>query len=238
MVKSDWVEVEWKMLKNVNTRFVYLTLPTGEDVIVDYKPPFYGLLSFPKIHTWQKFDAYIVPQSDLKKYENFFRDLDERKKYVSKNTMTGVHGVLFSRIFGPLLLTALTVLLGPVLKILNASVVPPYLLLPAFILFFWIMINLAERDYLYKKIPLITYEKRKKYIRFKVKKQLSLTLASTMLVVFLIAGFPLFVKSYQAIFFIAIIGYLGILLTIGLIAPEAKIFVKLNEKNEGEKNAK
>lgn len=57
MMKSEmvWNKTEYKMVKNLGLRYIYIKIFDNHEGIIDIASPFYGLLAFPKIHKFQRY---------------------------------------------------------------------------------------------------------------------------------------------------------------------------------------
>lgn len=101
MVTREWKLVEHQLIKNRGMRYVQLEIDKDTKAIVDTNPIFYGLLSFPTIHPWQKFDMYTITKNSKEFDDESFlvdaNDIEESKKMAKKaSILPALAGILFS----------------------------------------------------------------------------------------------------------------------------------------------
>lgn len=104
MVTGEWKPVEHKLIRNRGMRYVQLEIDKDTKAIVDVSPTLYGLLSFPTIHPWQKFDIYTITKISKEFHDESFlvnvNDIEKSKKLAKKTRLLPAIAIILFSVSG------------------------------------------------------------------------------------------------------------------------------------------
>jgi hypothetical protein len=235
MVKKKWERVKWFGLPSF--RYLFLVLPNGQRVIIDYWCSFRLLHYIPFVSRYEKFDAYFIPSSsDISEWEHFL--VSEYDMVWGAAKVSGT--VFLSKILGGGVISAGIIGLfalvdKPLVSILKFLHVPPFVFIVFISLLFWWAINIIAKKSIKKKIPIDQFEFRKKIIGIKFKDfMMSITkVGYTIFIIFLliIVGTN---YSNPMIVGLILLTFLAFFLNGGILRT-ADVYIKYEEEKENEK---
>lgn len=173
MVKSEivWNKTEYKMVKNLGLRYIYVKTFDNCEGIIDIAPPFYGLLSFPKIHKFQSFDFYEF--KDTKTLQSLVMNEADIKSGQRTNMLVQSLLIIIKFTVYPIIyVVASAFILNPLNQFINRIGIPSVLLLIVFFfLVRWICFDFLLGRYFRKKIETLDCSVNKKIISIRLKKR-------------------------------------------------------------------
>lgn len=173
MVNSErvWNKTEYKLVKNIGLRYIYVKTFDNREGIIDIAPPFYGLLGFPKIHKFQSFDFYEF--KDSKALQTLvINELDIKNGQRINMQVQSLLIIMRFTVYPIIFVVASAFILNPLNQFINSIGIPPILLL---IIFFflvrWFCFDFLIGRYFRKKIETLNYCVNKKIVSIKLKKR-------------------------------------------------------------------
>lgn len=230
--KKQWCEVDHKLVKGLGLRYIYIKTKDNREGIVDIAPPFYGLLSFPQIRTFQTFDFYEFEASnDIQALITTALD-EEKARATSRKVQIAVLMIKKSVIY-PVTFGLVTVFVfDPLNQMLNLLALPPIVLLIVFFIFIrGLCFGFLLGEQFRKKVKPMAYTVKKKEISLKLKKRFFYSFVNVMMTFMLLfLAVPVVTTSEMGLGALIIAGLLNLTFGFNSAVQEAQVYVSQVEE--------